>query len=329
MRIRVPKYFLDFKCIADKCLDICCIGWEIDIDDEARAKYASLGGEIGKEITEKTVHGYFPLAKNGRCAFLDECGLCRIICAVGDEYLCDICREHPRYFGIGKDGIEGGIGLGCEEAARLILKSGGAVDFAYTEHNAKYIAEDEYAEVSAGVRDMIYDAIARLGARELISYCRELATVADGVAFEIGAGLGTNEIPRVNDDADCTELIEGELSEFFAILNECEALDADWTEAVTKASKVSLATLTQDESMLKSLVFYFTHRYVRECVEDMTLGYKILLALFSSLATVALSRVSNADEPDVRAAVKFSKNIEYSTENIDTITDRLSDICEL
>ncbi len=34
MKIRVPKYLNKFKCIADKCEDTCCAGWEIVIDEE-------------------------------------------------------------------------------------------------------------------------------------------------------------------------------------------------------------------------------------------------------------------------------------------------------
>ena len=30
----VPNYYDKFKCIADRCKHSCCIGWEIDIDDD-------------------------------------------------------------------------------------------------------------------------------------------------------------------------------------------------------------------------------------------------------------------------------------------------------
>ena len=102
MKIYVPEYFNNFKCSADKCKDSCCIGWEIWIDDKTRAKYDMLNTSLGKEIREKTSHGYFHLCENGHCSFLDGNGLCRIISTLGDGYLCDICREHPRYYGVGQ-----------------------------------------------------------------------------------------------------------------------------------------------------------------------------------------------------------------------------------
>lgn len=35
MKILKPFYYDDFKCIADKCIDSCCIGWRISIDKES------------------------------------------------------------------------------------------------------------------------------------------------------------------------------------------------------------------------------------------------------------------------------------------------------
>ena len=42
MKISVPEYFTKFKCRADKCLDNCCVGWEIDIDQDTLQKYKNL-----------------------------------------------------------------------------------------------------------------------------------------------------------------------------------------------------------------------------------------------------------------------------------------------
>ena len=325
MRIVVPEYFLDFKCIADKCKDSCCIGWEIDVDSDTKAKYESLDGALAREIIEKTQRGYFPLEKNGRCAFLDDAGLCRIISAVGDGYLCDICREHPRYYGISAEGIEGGLGLGCEEAARIILATGGRVKFAEIEHTPKYFSEDSYASFTDKVRERIYEKIGELEARELIPYLSELATVVDSLAFDVCAGIEVAEIPEIYARQIGMDEVESNLSEFIKILCECEALDDKWTQAFDKIEDVRLEEILKREREIKSLIFYFTHRYVRECTEDMTAGQRILFSLLSSLFIIALSEVMECEEKTARAAVAFSKNIEYSTDNVDIILDHLTD----
>ncbi len=126
MKLYAPRYYKDFRCIADKCRHSCCIGWEIDIDSVTLEKYKGLKEGYGREIAstvELADTPCFKLLDNDRCPHLDDRGLCRIISNVGEEYLCDICREHPRFYNDTVQGKEVGIGLSCEEAARIILSS--------------------------------------------------------------------------------------------------------------------------------------------------------------------------------------------------------------
>ncbi len=34
LKIVMPDYFKQFKCIGGKCEDSCCIGWDIDVDEK-------------------------------------------------------------------------------------------------------------------------------------------------------------------------------------------------------------------------------------------------------------------------------------------------------
>ena len=123
----MPRYYLDFKCIADKCTHSCCVGWEIDVDEQTLGRYEQLSGEIGeaicKSIEKEGESAHFRLGEEDRCPHLKENGLCRIICALGEEYLCEICREHPRFYNLVGGEWEVGLGASCEEAARLILSA--------------------------------------------------------------------------------------------------------------------------------------------------------------------------------------------------------------
>lgn len=125
MKLYAPKYYKRFQCIADKCEHSCCIGWEIDIDKETMKKYQTLNSGYGSVITDSiSTEGtpHFRLGERDRCPHLDERGLCNIITNVGEDYLCDICREHPRFYNY-TDVAEVGIGMSCPEAARIILSS--------------------------------------------------------------------------------------------------------------------------------------------------------------------------------------------------------------
>lgn len=122
----IPNYYSEFKCIADKCQHTCCKGWEIDIDSETYDKYANMSGELGDEIranidiNEETA-SFRLVGDEERCPFLNSDNLCRLILACGENVLCNICKDHPRFRNFRSDRTEIGLGLACEEACRLIL----------------------------------------------------------------------------------------------------------------------------------------------------------------------------------------------------------------
>ncbi len=126
MKTYVPNYYKEFSCIADRCTHSCCMGWEIDIDEDSLNKYKAMEGPLGDALRaniseEETPH--FILQPGDRCPFLLESGLCRLILAQGEDILCQICTDHPRFRNFWTDRIEVGLGMACEEAARVILSS--------------------------------------------------------------------------------------------------------------------------------------------------------------------------------------------------------------
>ncbi len=121
MKLYAPGYYNRFHCIADACKHSCCVGWEIDVDPRTWAIYQQMGDTYDFCLEgEDTPH--FRLGKDERCPHLDEKGLCRLITQLGEGYLCDICREHPRFYHAAGGRWEVGLGACCEEAARLILE---------------------------------------------------------------------------------------------------------------------------------------------------------------------------------------------------------------
>lgn len=120
-----PSHFDKFKCIASKCPDTCCAGWEIDLDPDTAGYYSSLEGENGEFVRDRiidTCDGQKLCLEGERCRFLRRDNLCELILRLGEDSLCDICREHPRFYSF-FDGItEMGIGLCCPEGARLWLE---------------------------------------------------------------------------------------------------------------------------------------------------------------------------------------------------------------
>lgn len=125
MKVRVPNYFNEFKCIASECEDTCCAGWEIVIDDETHKRYEKVEGEFGEILRSKIVksdgENIFLLNK-GNCSFLNEKKMCEIYINLGEDHLCYTCQQFPRYTEEFLDLKEVGLSLSCPEAARIILR---------------------------------------------------------------------------------------------------------------------------------------------------------------------------------------------------------------
>ncbi len=121
-----PSYYDKFRCSAGECSDSCCIGWEIDIDDESLEKYRAHRGPLkerfDKDIVTENGISHFALGEKERCPFLNGDNLCDIYIEMGEDALCQICSDHPRYYDWYEDDYtEAGLGMACEEAAKLIL----------------------------------------------------------------------------------------------------------------------------------------------------------------------------------------------------------------
>lgn len=112
----IPDYYKDFKCIAGECKHTCCAGWEIDIDEDSLERYKQDGiAHISEEGTPHFV------MQGERCPYLNTDNLCDLYMKYGEDYLCQICTDHPRFRNFWHETEEIGLGLSCEAAARLIL----------------------------------------------------------------------------------------------------------------------------------------------------------------------------------------------------------------
>ena len=102
MRIRVPDYYDDFRCLAGACLHTCCEKWEVVLDPETARLYETVPGPLGEKLraameTDAEGDVCFSL-RGGRCPFLDEENLCEIHRQLGAEATSVTCRSHrPRF----------------------------------------------------------------------------------------------------------------------------------------------------------------------------------------------------------------------------------------
>ena len=152
--LRTPDFYDHFLCIGDSCKDCCCIGWELDIDDDTFEYYKSVPGPFGDRLRGcmSAAHKVSPdapgddslfgddggstmyrLKIDGRCPFLNSKNLCEIVLNLGPQALCQICSEYPRYSFEFDGAVEKSLTISCEEAGRLMFLSDVPIGFVETE----------------------------------------------------------------------------------------------------------------------------------------------------------------------------------------------------
>lgn len=287
MKLFAPKYYVKFKCIADKCTHSCCTGWEIDIDARSLQKYRELpdgyGDNIRQSISENEVP-HFKLGDDERCPHLDENGLCRIITELGEGYLCDICREHPRFYNTTALGREVGLGMSCEEACRIILASD---DFdQMTELGAVRGRAPKITFDVTPHRDFVFKALKNAQ----LSLCEKLNVIEK----EYELDLAQNE-----------ESLKGVLEEL-EYLNEA---DKELFSCYSSNPQVA----KEDEKPLCSALAYFVYRH---CSSARGLAeFRAALGLCLFLEGLIASVLARTERSIFDIARTISEEIEYSEDN--------------
>lgn len=296
-----PNYYDKFTCIAGACKHNCCIGWEIDIDESTLELYESMDTEIGRRI-RASIEGeppHFILGAGDRCPFLNDEGLCEIICTCGEEGLCDICTLHPRFRNFYSDFTETGLGLCCEEAARIILSE--QMPFSVLMPENVMLSEEE--ELFFARRQAIFELLQD----RKKSIDMRFSAVANAFGFDF-----------------CFSLRE--LCKLYLSL---ERLDEAWTERVENLRGFSFGSeIFTSESLqipFEQLAVYFIFRHLTDAMWDGTYAERIRFALVSCYLIGALWAQSaerngklTMDEM-VEIARLYSSEIEYSEANTEAL----------
>ena len=313
MKLIAPDYYTKFKCIADRCKHSCCIGWVIDVDPDTLAYYHSVTGSLGerlkKGIDESGETAHFILGEGERCPFLNKSGLCDLIIGLGEDCLCQICTDHPRYRNFYSDRTEIGLGLCCEAAGELILKQ--------QEKTTLVVLEDD-----GGAEELEAPDESLLVWREQLMQIvqdrsRSIEECADAL-------LQTVEMTIPNRS----------LAEWADIYLELERLEADWTDRLeelkqTDLSQAPVLDTPEWEVAFEQLLVYFLYRQLPFALDDGEYEGRAAFCVLSYRIIRALCRVhavlyGSVDLDDlVEIARQYSAEIEYSDENVEALLDAL------
>jgi lysine-N-methylase len=175
----LPKYMVDFKCINSSCIDTCCAGWDINIDDDSYNRYVNSAGHLkelvaGKFFENKEEHdsfncGFMILKDESRCPFLNSNMLCDIHGETGEENLCITCKSYPRVFNI-VDNVYEKSGLpSCIEICTRAFLNKDKMEFVEL--------EEEIEESNIEIRRII-DSEAFDGTESLVQYFWDIRVIS-------------------------------------------------------------------------------------------------------------------------------------------------------
>lgn len=299
--IIVPNYYKSFKCIASECKHSCCKGWEIDIDEESHRKYGDVQGAFGEKL-RRSIYidedgAHFALSEDERCPFLQADGLCEMILTIGDDKLCQICADHPRFRNFLPGRTETGLGLCCEEAARLILTCNEKFELIGEGQNDEEIRD--FLDTRKSLFTVLTDRSMSLKQR----FDKYLSAVGE-------------ELPDTSFEDWC---------EFYS---ELEIMDGEWEEKLNCPKAVSLPD-TDDaglELAFEQLAVYFLFRHYAGAYDD---EMYIERALYPIHAVSFIRKMLYAHgDVSIEALIDLSRlysaEIEYSDENLDAVLDELS-----
>ncbi len=272
-----PTIFPDFQCKAGSCKHTCCQTWEIDIDSETEKKYRETDGALGEELAR-----WMRTAEDGSTCFrLNEKGYCHFL---REDGLCRLILEKGEDY----------LGDICTMHPRFY----------------KYLDDVELAGTGLCCERT----------------CEQLFEMEGPLTFAIEGYADLLDFPglltALGWDAPealttfTPDLSEGNLLRLLADLQKTEPIDEAWTQRLAFLSHHKDAALDAARRYEAPQDFFqrlYEYIWYRELDLDLPLDR---LAAFAKDATTFIYIESALTGDPLRAAARWSEQVEYDTENV-------------
>ena len=331
----MPKYMLTFKCIASKCVDTCCAGWDINIDEDTYKKYINCTGELKDLVKDKFKEnknsndyfnkGFMILKEHNKCPFLNDDLLCDIHGNVGEDNLCITCKRFPRVYNIVDDIYEKSGLASCPEVCIKAFLNKDKMEF---------IESKENLDESAIEIRRIIDTEAFEGSDSLLQYFWDIRinsiNIIQNRKFSIEERLGIlksfyNKIDEYHNEKDFAA-IEQLLEEYNEGNIEFDSLK---TLNLNESNEFYLSLL--DEKLVKNIrnvrlkecikEYYLVNQIFKDLLpfnkgENLNLSINVLINTYkiikSYIIGIALNNKEVNEDLILRVIQSLSKDIEHN-----------------
>ncbi len=275
-----PTIFPDFRCKAGACKHTCCQTWEIDIDAETEKTYRNTQGPLGEELAQ-----WMRTAEDGSTCFrLNEKGYCHFLRPDG---LCRLILEKGEDY----------LGDICTMHPRFY----------------KYLDDVELAGTGLCCERT----------------CEQLLEIESPLTFAIEGFEYIYDFPSLLSALGwdtpgemisfSPNLTEENLSRILSAYEKTEPIDEAWTERLAFLSHHKDAALDAARRYEAPKQF-FTNLYQYILYRELDLDFPLdrLAAFAKDAATFIYIESALTDDP-LRAAARWSEQIEYDTENVEVL----------
>lgn len=320
MQYTAPHYYNRFQCIAGKCPDTCCAGWQIAIDGESLKRYGGQRGLIGNRLhneidwKEKVFRQY-----GGRCAFLNEENLCDLYLEGGSKLFCRTCRTYPRHIEEFEGLKEISLSLSCPAAARLILGLPEPVRFLKKEGDSDG-GDEDYGDFDYFLFTKLEDArdvILRILQNRMAGMDVRMAMVL-ALSHDLQQRLDKNALSEIDGllerylDEKAVGWFTKRLSAYktdsgnaieraFSIFDGLEVLKADWKDYLgtikqtlfhkhPPASDFGMECMKDFDTIWEQLMVYFVYTYFCGAVYDGNAYVKMKFSVTGTLLIREMAR---------------------------------------
>ena len=302
MKEYVLSYYSKFKCVASDCKHTCCAGWEMCIDQTTLELYKNHNSDfsafLDKGINYKKAK--FKCQKGGRCAFLNQDGLCEIIINLGEDYLCQVCRDHPRFRSFFDDRVEMGLGFCCEQVAKIVLGCQDKITLIPTnDDNATCelsFVKKNVLEFRQRVLDILQDRKTHIQDRikNIVSLCR-------------------------------SEIKEENFKKIIKTFSSFERIEKDWTKRLKAIKKsFSLTTDQAQDIICEQFLVNSVYRHLSDAEDTLWVRARTLACVYSWWIINSIEKIEKGQFADEFSAFcdiarQFSAEVEYSQKNLDKL----------
>ena len=312
MKVYKSASYDSFRCLAGACPDTCCQEWDIQVDPDTAACYEAIPGALGEKI-RRSLHiedgETFITLSDNHCPMQQPDGLCCIQAQLGEQALCQVCREFPRLHHDYGDFMELGLELSCPEAARLLLESSYSLLPAYeAEGGSEPDYDQEAMEVLLFTRQEVLTLLqnSSLSIGEALSlfffygiHAQSLLDGEDVPTFDADTALETAKAMQNPGNFQ-------DICDFFL---QMEILTPEWEQLLKSAEPVPLAP------GCRNLAACLIGRYWLQAVSDYDLYCRVKFILICCIL------VSCLPGDFIWNVHLFSKEIENDIDNVDAILD--------